>query len=223
MEESTSREKVLKAVRDALVNPMDPPYPNEEKTDDIYSLPESEFNEIAFAEALAKVNGNFVYNNDEEEFAANLKSFIESRKIDSLHCYEPDLQQILNENKIFCINSRDDYKECETGITTCEFLVARLGSIMVSSRQPCGRKGFIFPSVHIVVAWRNQLVYDLKNAFSALKNKYAKQGMPSMVSFVTGPSRTADIEKTLVMGAHGPEELFVFFIDQDESNQPDDE
>jgi L-lactate dehydrogenase complex protein LldG len=217
MEESTSREKVLKAVRDALVNPMDPPYPNEEKTDDIYSLPESEFNEIAFAEALAKVNGNFVFSSDKEEFVANLKSFIESRKIDSLHCYEPDLQQILNENKIFCINSRDDYKECETGITTCEFLVARLGSIMVSSRQPCGRKGFIYPSVHIVVAWRNQLVYDLKDAFSALKNKYAEKGMPSMVSVITGPSRTADIEKTLVMGAHGPEELIVFFIDMDES------
>lgn len=223
MEESTSREKVLKAVRDALVNAMDPPYPNEEKTDNIYSPPESEFNEIAFAEALAKVNGNFVYSSDEEEFVANLKSFLETRNIDCLHCYEPDLQQILNENGIFCINSREDFKECETGITTCEFLLARLGSAMVSSRQACGRKGFIFPSVHVIVAWRNQLVYDLKDAFSALKNKYAEKGMPSMVSVITGPSRTADIEKTLVMGAHGPEELFVFFIDQDESAQQIDE
>ncbi len=215
MEESTSREKVLKAVRDALVNPMDPPYPNEEKTDNIYAPPESEFQEIAFAEALAKVNGNFVYNIDVGEFAVNLKSFLAERNTDSLHCYEPDVQQILNENGIFCINSREDYKECETGITSCEFLIARLGSIMVSSRQPCGRKGFIFPALHIVVAWRNQLVYDLKDAFSALKNKYAEKGTPSMVSVITGPSRTADIEKTLVMGAHGPEELFVFFIDKD--------
>ncbi len=215
MEESTSREKVLKAVRDALVNPMDPPYPNEESTADIYSLPESEFNEISFAEALAKVSGNFIFNSDEQEFAANLKSFLESRNLYSLHCYEPDLQQILNENGVFCVNAREEFKDCETGITTCELLLARLGSIMVSSRQPCGRKGFIFPSVHIVVAWRNQLVYDLKDAFAALKIKYAEKGMPSMVSVITGPSRTADIEKTLVMGAHGPEELFVFFIDKD--------
>ncbi|MBW6478453.1 MAG: lactate utilization protein [Bacteroidales bacterium] len=223
MEESTSREKVLKAVRDALVNPMDPPYSNEERTDDIYVSPESEYNEIAFAEALARVNGDFVYCSDEDEFAAHLRSFLESRKIDSLHCYEPDLQNILNDNGIFCINSREDFKECEAGITTCEFLIARLGSIMVSSMQPCGRKGFIFPSVHIVVAWRNQLVFDLKDAFSAMKRKYAEKSMPSMVSVVTGPSRTADIEKTLVMGAHGPEELLVFFIDQDESVQEADE
>ena len=215
MEESTSREKVLKAVRDALVNPMDPPYPVEEKTGDIYSPPESEYNEIAFAEALALVNGNFIFNSDEEEFAANLKSFLDSRNLDSLHCYEPNLQKILNENGVFCFNAREEFNICETGITTCEFLLARLGSIMVSSRQPCGRKGFIFPSVHIVVAWRDQLVYDLKDAFAALKIKYAEKGMPSMVSVITGPSRTADIEKTLVMGAHGPEELFVFFIDKD--------
>ena len=215
MEESTSREKVLKAVRDALVNPMDPPYPVEEKTSDIYSPPESEYNEIAFAEALAKVKGNFIFNSDEEEFATNLKSFLDSRNLDSLHCYEPDLQQILNDNGVFCFNAREEFNDCEIGITTCEFLLARLGSIMVSSRQPCGRKGFIFPSVHIVVAWRNQLVYDLKDAFSALKNKYAEKGMPSLVTVITGPSRTADIEKTLVLGAHGPEELFMFFIDKD--------
>lgn len=223
MEESTSREKVLKAVRDALVNPMDPPYPNEEKTDDAYASPESEFLEIAFAEALTKVSGNFVYNSNQDEFAKNLKSFLDSRNMDSLHCYEPDLQSILNNNGIFCINSREDFKECEMGITTCEFLIARLGSIMVSSKQPCGRKGFIFPSIHIVVAWRNQLVFDLKNALSGLKTKYSERNIPSMVSVITGPSRTADIEKTLVMGAHGPEELIVFFIDEDESTPQVDE
>ncbi|MFW5758527.1 MAG: LutC/YkgG family protein [Bacteroidota bacterium] len=101
-----------------------------------------------------------------------------------------------------------------TTITGCEYLIARTGSIMTSSALGGGRKSYIYPSVHIVFARRSQLVFDLKDAFARLKDKYKNNGLPSMISLITGPSRTADIEKTLVMGAHGPEQLFVFFLDQ---------
>ena len=70
----------------------------------------------------------------------------------------------------------------------------------------------IFPHHHIVIARTRQLVLDLKDGFQLLKNKYGNQ-IPSMISTITGPSRTADIEKTLVLGAHGPKELFVFLVD----------
>ena len=56
-----------------------------------------------------------------------------------------------------------------------------------------------------------QLVDDLKQALKLIRLKY--DTIPSMISLITGPSRTADIEKTLVMGAHGPKELYVFLID----------
>ena len=56
------------------------------------------------------------------------------------------------------------------------------------------------------------MVLDIKDGFKLLKNKYGNR-LPSMISNVTGPSRTADIEKTLVLGAHGPKELFVFLLD----------
>ena len=97
------------------------------------------------------------------------------------------------------------------GITRCEFLIARLGSIIISSKQD-GRRINIYPEVHIVLALASQLVPDLKDALKSIRKKYA-DGLPSMISVITGPSRTADIEKTLVMGAHGPKELYVFFID----------
>jgi L-lactate dehydrogenase complex protein LldG len=63
-----------------------------------------------------------------------------------------------------------------------------------------------------VLAYTSQLVPDLKDAFKLIKEKYGQQ-IPSMISTITGPSRTADIEKTLVLGAHGPKELFVFLLD----------
>jgi L-lactate dehydrogenase complex protein LldG len=56
------------------------------------------------------------------------------------------------------------------------------------------------------------LVNDLKQALAGIKQKYA-DNIPSMISVITGPSRTADIEKTLIMGAHGPKEIYVFLID----------
>jgi L-lactate dehydrogenase complex protein LldG len=78
---------------------------------------------------------------------------------------------------------------------------------MVSSNGS-GRRMNIFPPVHIVWAYSDQLVPFISDAFEKLKKKYGND-VPSQVSIVTGPSRTADIEKTLVMGAHGPKELIV--------------
>lgn len=213
MEESTTREKVLKAIRDALVNPMDSPFFQEDYSQKIYAAPETEYPEVAFAEAFARVGGNFVYCADEQEFALNIKELLLGKGSEQIHCYESSLQSLLNQHGIFCINAPEEFKECVAGITSCEYLIARLGSIMVSSRLPSGRKGFIIPEVHCVVAWRNQLVSDLKDALEGIRKRYTT--LPSMITTITGPSRTADIEKTLVMGAHGPKELFVFFIDQE--------
>jgi L-lactate dehydrogenase complex protein LldG len=63
-----------------------------------------------------------------------------------------------------------------------------------------------------VIARSSQLVLDLSDAFNQLEQKYGTQH-PSLISVITGPSRTADIEKTLVLGAHGPKSLYVFLID----------
>jgi L-lactate dehydrogenase complex protein LldG len=57
------------------------------------------------------------------------------------------------------------------------------------------------------------LVYDIKDGLIALKEKYQQQ-LPSLFTFATGPSRTADIEKTLVVGVHGPREVYLFLVDK---------
>ena len=98
-------------------------------------------------------------------------------------------------------------EDCQVTITGCECLVANTGSIFVSAG--CGgRRGSIVAPVHIVIAHASQLVPDLTSAFSFL----AKAGTAEKNSFaglITGCSRTADIEKLLVIGAHGPRRLAV--------------
>jgi L-lactate dehydrogenase complex protein LldG len=82
---------------------------------------------------------------------------------------------------------------------------------MVSSKN--SRRINVYPETHVVIAYVDQLVDDLKDAFDALHSKYSGK-IPSLVSVITGPSRTADIEKTLVMGAHGPKELFLILVEK---------
>jgi L-lactate dehydrogenase complex protein LldG len=73
----------------------------------------------------------------------------------------------------------------------------------------------ILPPVHWVIARPSQLVPRWKDGWQHIKDRYALTGLPSMVSTITGPSRTADIEKTLVLGAHGPRELWVFLLEEE--------
>ena len=101
----------------------------------------------------------------------------------------------------------------DAGITECECLVAQTGSVMFSTRACGGRALSVLPPVHIVLAKRSQLVGDLSDAYALIRAKYG-ENLPDCLGFITGPSRTGDIERILVLGAHGPKELFVFFIEE---------
>jgi L-lactate dehydrogenase complex protein LldG len=97
---------------------------------------------------------------------------------------------------------------CGAGISECDALVAQTGSVLVTSRTAGGRALSVLPPHHVVLARREQLVADLPAAFELIKKKYA-DNYPSMISFITGPSRTGDIERILVLGAHGPKKLTI--------------
>ena len=211
MEESTAREKVLKKVRDALIERTEPPYPIIDQESPVFREM-TEPLDVNFAQELVKVSGKFVYCESEDEFTTLLKQFILEKDWPVLFCMDPVVQNVLRVAGIPFVSRQEDFLESKIGITRCEYLIARLGTIMVSSHQSPGRKISVYPDIHLVLGYTSQLVPDLKHAFSAIRKKY-QHNYPSMISLITGPSRTADIEKTLVLGAHGPRELFVFLID----------
>jgi L-lactate dehydrogenase complex protein LldG len=129
-----------------------------------------------------------------------------------IYCWEPELQQVLTRFGYPYFETDKNFEQADVGFTLCEALIARNGSILLSNAGAAGRRLSIYPPVHIVLAYTQQLVVDLKDGFKLIKNKYGNN-LPSMITNITGPSRTADIEKTLVLGAHGPKELFVFLLD----------
>lgn len=106
---------------------------------------------------------------------------------------------------------KNDLEACDAGLTGCEAIVSQTGSILVSSDGSGGRALSILPHVHVVVATVDQILATLGDALHMIRQRHGGR-MPSMLSFITGPSRTGDIERILVLGAHGPKELFVFLV-----------
>ena len=201
---------MLKKIRKALLEKRDNPYPNLEEIP-VYKH-NDELLEILFAEQLTGVSGNFIFCENGIDFVENILELADKYKWRKIYCWEEELQQLLKEYEFPFYSTDKDFDMAEVGITSCEALIARNGSVMVSNKQASGRRLSIYPHHHIVIARTGQLVLDLKDAFQLIKNKYGNN-LPSMISTITGPSRTADIEKTLVLGAHGPKEIFVFLVD----------
>ncbi|MBI3879810.1 MAG: lactate utilization protein [Verrucomicrobia bacterium] len=100
-------------------------------------------------------------------------------------------------------------EQCDAGITECDALVAQTGSILITSRSAGGRALSVLPPHHVVLVTRAQMVPDLAAAYVVVREKHGDK-FPSFISFITGPSRTGDIERILVLGAHGPKRLTVF-------------
>ena len=108
-------------------------------------------------------------------------------------------------------SEKDDLETADAGLTECESLVAQTGSVCVTSLSSGGRALSVLPPHHLVIARRGQLLADLAAAYEDLAIKYAS-GYPSFISLISGPSRTGDIERILVLGAHGPKKLTVLLV-----------
>lgn len=162
-----------------------------------------------FMNELELVNGQCVICENEPDLYSKLKSFTVQNSFPYLYCRDSYIANQLTTYNIPFSGNVSDFESMQAGITGCEFLVARTGSVLVSSASESGRQMNVFPPVHIVLAHVSQLVNYLEDALVAIHEKYG-DSLPSSISTITGPSRTADIEKTLVLGAHGPKELIVF-------------
>jgi L-lactate dehydrogenase complex protein LldG len=211
MLEVTSRESILKKIRQALIQKSPQRFPTVDMDHSVY-IKSDTGQEETFALAFKKTGGQFVFCDNETDFLEKVVILSEENNWKQFYCREKKLTAIMDQYDFPYISDDKNFPEGIIGITTCEALVSRLGSVIVSSRQGSGRKLFVVPTVHIIVAYTSQIVSELKDAVTLIKNKYGDQ-LPSLIAALTGPSRTADIEKTLVTPAHGPRDIFVFLMD----------
>lgn len=212
MQERLSREQMLKRIRQALIQKTDPAYPSLDWEKNVYEPAQEETLEEQFAKSFTRIGGHFTFCENEVECLDQLLKLSEAKGWKRFYCWERTLQELLKQVDFPYTTEHKDFSEGFVGLTTCEALIARLGNVIVSSAQGSGRRLFVAPTFHVVIARTSQVVPDLKDAFQLIHEKYG-HNIPSMISSLAGPSRTADIEKTLVTPAHGPQEIHVFLID----------
>jgi L-lactate dehydrogenase complex protein LldG len=207
---SPSKENILKKIRKALSQSTPLPFPKSEGTESVFH-PLSQEPDVEFAEQFSKLQGRFIFCINQQELAFQLNSLIRKADWNKVYCTEDNLIASFADQLADRL-VKTDLAHCDVSITGCEYLVARTGSVVMSSSQPSGRNTSVYAPVHICIAYTHQLVYDVKDALQGIKEKYGNN-IPSLITFATGPSRTADIEKTLVVGVHGPKEVYVFLVE----------
>lgn len=207
---SASKENILKKIRKALSESTPIPFSHSEGTHSVFH-PSKEELELQFAEEFTRLTGKFVFCVNHAELVAQLSHLLNNQKWEKVFCREEGLKTMLLQNGFNQI-SDVALKDCDVSLTTCESLVARTGSMILTAAQQSGRTVSVYAPVHICIAYTSQLVYDIKDGLQRVKEKYGAN-LPSLITLASGPSRTADIEKTLVVGVHGPKEVYCFLVD----------
>jgi len=163
----------------------------------------TEFRECATAEEAASQIATLAQDGNWKCIALH-----SGKLIDAVAAKLPSTVTLLNVDQGY---EKNALEACDAGFTECESLVAQTGSVCITNQVSGGRALSVLPPHHIVVATRAQMAPDLSAAYDRLAEKYPN-GYPSFISFITGPSRTGDIERILVLGAHGPKRLTVLLL-----------
>ncbi len=205
---NNSRQDILQRIAAAGKGRLASVYNQTDEVVEIYKpiLPDAI---TCFKNELEAINGKCILCENESDLYNKLGAFVKQHNFPYIFCRDSYISGQLAKNEIPFSTDEKNFGSMQAGITGCEFLIARTGSVLVSSASQSGRQMNVFPPVHIVLAHISQLVNYPEDALMAIQEKYDKH-LPSTISTITGPSRTADIEKTLVLGAHGPKEFIIF-------------
>ena len=111
--------------------------------------------------------------------------------------------------------------EVQLSITGVEYLIADIGTLVVISNPEASRQISLLPTAHLVLATTNQIYPNMAELFLHIQEKYGDNLPGSALTLITGPSRTADIEKVLIKGVHGPMRLIAILLDCPLSSAPD--
>lgn len=104
-------------------------------------------------------------------------------------------------------------ERAQIGVTGVDYALAETGSLVLVARPGQPRSVSLLPPVHIALIRPEQIIRGFDELFDLLRADFEATGVKSAVTFITGPSRTADIELKLVVGVHGPQQLHAVLLD----------
>jgi L-lactate dehydrogenase complex protein LldG len=168
-----------------------------------------------FCAALEAVNGHFVVVRDEFEAAAAVQQIVEQKNLRRIAVSDsPLVQQVMrggeHDAELLQVASPADLFTCDGGITSAQWAIAETGTLVLESRKERHRLASLVPPLHIAIIEAGQIRQTMAEVLEGIN----KESLSRTVTFITGPSRTSDIELTLAIGVHGPAELHVVVIEK---------
>jgi L-lactate utilization protein LutC len=160
------------------------------------SINDSEFEDVIFAKTLNENNGKFFYCENTEEVKVIIKDLIAEFDFENIFCKESELQNILTSVNIPFKGT--NFASCDVILSSCEYLIADQGKVMLSTIQLGPENVKDLPNKHMVLAYTDQVVKNISEGMRAL-NKRTNQGNPTTITTI---------------GAQGTKEIFVFMIDE---------
>ncbi len=210
MKEVTARERVLKSVRDAIIEKSENPYPELDLESSVYYSQEESI-DIVFAENFLRNGGKFIFCEGIEETVDSIRFFAQQEKWNKIYCVEENIKRILTFAGIPFSCDPKELTIRKVSFTSCDYLTARTGGIVVSS-EDSGRRAFNAVETIVIIATTEQIVPDLKTVLKNLKEKYHHNKLPSMISVLHGISEIKDIDGEIIQG-FGPKEIYLFLVD----------
>ena len=174
-----------------------------------------------FVNEITKVSGKAFILKSEDEIKDYVIRLVEEHSAKSLAIWESDFLKQINLRefleikglKFASLNSKEEMAKADIGITEADFGIADTGTIVLTANEKQPRSVSLIPPVHIAIIKSDVIVENLKDLFVLLTNTISQSGsltnLTSCITFITGPSRTGDIELNIILGVHGPKELFV--------------
>jgi L-lactate dehydrogenase complex protein LldG len=167
-----------------------------------------------FREALEAVNGSCTIVADEAEAASTLKQVIELNKLHRIAVSDSPIvgrlmQQFKGSAEVFRNAEPETLFHCDGGITSAQWAIAETGTLVLETKSERHRLVSLVPTMHIAILAAGRVLGTMPEALEAVSTAGE---LSRTVTFITGPSRTSDIELTLAIGVHGPARLHVIVI-----------
>jgi L-lactate dehydrogenase complex protein LldG len=176
---------------------------------------------LRFTERLQAVGAEVTIAHDETEAAAALSDVLQrngARRVAASGA--PVVRRLLQQARGDCVVNdvemlaQDDLFQCDAGVTTAQWAIAETGTLVLASAHERNRYASLVPRVHVAILAAADICATIGDALARVHDLDDDGTMLSRaVTFITGPSRTSDIELTLVIGVHGPQVLHVIVLD----------
>ena len=168
----------------------------------------------SFRENLISVGGNCIIVKDENEAISEINKIIASLEPKKIAVSDNELftrGKLLFETDAQILENAAarELFDCDLGITGAQFGIAETGTLVLESEKEFNRLASLVPPVHVCVLDAANIRRTLGETLKILERELSRA-----ITFITGPSRTSDIELTLAIGVHGPAKLFVILIDE---------